>query len=98
MDEYELTLFLRNKPRLNKFKLQFLTFYIQLTKDKFKKLAIFVTQGSHWPFWYVCGQQVLQKILFFFYKNLYGIIFESLFITWFQVIYILAGRKTRTAN
>lgn len=98
MDEYKLTLFLRNKPHLNKLKLQFLTFYIQLTKDKFKKLAIFVTQGSHWPLWYVCGQQVLQKNLFIFYKNLYGIIFESLFITWFQVIYILAGRKTRTAN
>lgn len=69
MDEYELTLFLRNKPRLNKLKLQFLTFYIQLTKDKFKKLAIFVTQGSHWPLWYVCGQQVLQKNLFIFLQK-----------------------------
>lgn len=69
MDEYELTLFLRNKPRLNKFKHQFLTFYIQLTKDKFKKLAIFVTQGSHWPLWYMSVvSKCFKKIYFFFTK------------------------------
>lgn len=69
-----------------------------MTKDMFKMLCYFSYSGLSLGFDMSLVASA-SKILFF-YKHLFGIIFESIFIPWFQVICIprLAGRKTSTAN